>query len=68
MSLNKQSAGLLGKTCLIVNLFLVVHETQHIAENPSQNNRLFWPMRLLEIKRRSTKEDGDQLTANQDLM
>ena len=53
--LNKQSAGLAGKTCSIVNLFLVVHKDQHMAAKPTQNNLLWAPTKELAKMRRSEK-------------
>ena len=66
--LNKQSAGLTGKTCSMVNLFLVVQRVQHTAANPTQNNLLWAPTRLEARRRRSEKEAGLQQTCSHDLI
>ena len=66
--LNEQSVGLAGKTCSIVNLFLVVHKDHHIAAKHTQKILLWAPTRLLAKRRRSEKEDGLQATCNQDLI
>ena len=66
--LNKQSAGLTGKTCSIVNLFLVVHKDQHMAAKPTQNNLLQAPTKELAKARKSAKEVGAHETCNQDLI
>src|SRR4051812_21712460 len=65
--LNKQSAGLAGKTCSIVNLFLVVHRDQHMPAKPTQNSLLWAPTKELAKMRRSEKEVGAQETCIQDL-
>ena len=66
--LNNQSAGLAGKTCSIVNLFLVVHKDQHMAAKPTQNNLLWAPTKELAKARKSAKEVGAQETCNHDLI
>lgn len=66
--LNKQSGGLLGKICSIVNLFLMVHSAQHSAEKPTQKMRLFCPIRLAASGLSSAKEFGAQETPNQVLI
>ena len=43
INLYKQLAGLLGKIFSMVNLFLVVHSTQDIAENANHSIRFFRP-------------------------
>ena len=60
--LNKQSAGLAGNTCSIVNLFLVVHRDQHKAPKPTQKMCLDTPERLEAKLRNSAKEAGAQDT------
>ena len=59
--LNKQSSGLAGNTCSIVNLFLVVHTDQHKAPN-TQKMCLDTPERLEAKLRNSAKEAGAQDT------
>ena len=46
----------------IVNLFLVVHSDQQIAAQPTQNTLLDRPNKVLTQRRKSSKEDGFQLT------
>ena len=68
LALNKQLTGIARKMCSIVNLFLVVHSDQQIATQPTQNNLLARPDKVLTQRRRSLKEDGFQLTWSQCLM
>ena len=66
--LNKQSVGLLGKMCSVVNLFLVVQRDQHTTANPTQNILPWAPTRLEAKRRRCEKEAGLQETCSHDLI
>ena len=59
--LNRQSEGLLGKTCSIVNLFLVVHKLQHKAAKKTQKILRPCPDRLRDSSNRSLKLWGFQV-------
>ena len=60
--LYKQSIGLAGNICSMVNLFLVVHKAQQTAARPTQNSCLVTRTKPLARTQSSEKEDGSQET------
>ena len=65
--LKRTSAGLDGKVCSIVNLFLIVQRAQHKAPKPIQNTLLVTPTKTLDRILSSEKDEGFQDTWSQDL-